>query len=686
MNDVDRWFARTASRQASPVSLYGCFLTGRLTDYFRYRLRFPFLIATVRFAVHVAEFFVVLSSLGGVAAFIVMVLRAGSLVVSGGWWGLLEIMRDRLRSFARSGQREASEDEIGRWLVLAGIIGAVVTVASGIALVFARPAGADAVSHLYAFLIIVELAIGFGVRVLHSGIYATRRVYKPVWSMFAPTVVQLAILGLGFAWYPSAAIIFAIIVSNALSIGITVHFSLEAYRLTGMRPRWNSTGRGIRVQLPDIPIGLGLKTTMSGLSLRIDALLVLALIGFYGSDTRTFDLTAGDPSWQHIDAFHFFYLILPLLRGSYESAGIFYFDFVRLRTEPALREVQWVFFRRLLWVAPVIALFFWALAAALGTFVLRDVPIGFLLALLPMFVLRSFIGIYQIRLFAEGRYRTHLGTLLLLAALLWLVWLNPNPAGDLVQITAAMIIQFIVLINVQHLRDRRYPSLPTLLDLRDFLGELAGEPGPITVAAVRIPLALNAKQRSMALGAIIDGLEGRGHASLRSGSTLLYFERCRDDSAPGGGFVDMQTTTGFIVGRGRVLGDRIDGHEGLVRLVGETWIDPPDSGIGADLSGRFRALFAEGIVFRIATQAGAKEMRALEPEFLAKALTTAAGCLQTGSDLTAAGDRLFTPVFHRGTLRRLLILPAGSDPADIREWRRVVAAWNAGPVVAVTHA
>lgn len=83
MNDVDRWFGRAASRRRSPVSLYTCFLTGRLLRYFRYRLRYPFLIAAVRFAVHVAEFFVVLASLGGLAAFIVMVLRAGSLLVAG---------------------------------------------------------------------------------------------------------------------------------------------------------------------------------------------------------------------------------------------------------------------------------------------------------------------------------------------------------------------------------------------------------------------------------------------------------------------------------------------------------------------------------------------------------------------------------------------------------------------------
>ena len=133
LNDVDRWFEQTARRSRTPVSLYPSLLTGRIGTYFAYRLRYPFLIATVRFAVHVAEFFILLSSLGGVAAFTVMVLRAGSLIVAGGWWGLLEVMRERLRRFAHAGQREASEYEIGRWLVLSVIVGLAVMAAGAAA-------------------------------------------------------------------------------------------------------------------------------------------------------------------------------------------------------------------------------------------------------------------------------------------------------------------------------------------------------------------------------------------------------------------------------------------------------------------------------------------------------------------------------------------------------------------------
>ena len=337
MNDVDRWFDRAARRTATPVSLYPSLLTGRIFSYLRYRLRYPLLIATIRFAVHVAEFFILLSSLGGVAAFTVMVLRAGSLLISGGWWGLLEILRERLRRFADTGDRDASSLEIGRWLVLAALLGALTVAAGALVLAVWNPSGAGTLARVYAFLIVVEFAIDLPVRVLHSGVYATRRVYKPAWSMLVPIVVQLVILGFGFYLYPSAAIVVAIVVSNALTIGITVHFTLEVYRLMGLRPRLRAPWWR---QLPSIPLRLGFETVLSGLSLRLDALLVLAMVGFYGTDARTFDLTAGLPSWARIDAFQFFYLILPLFRGTYESAGLFYFDLVRLRRTPALRELQ----------------------------------------------------------------------------------------------------------------------------------------------------------------------------------------------------------------------------------------------------------------------------------------------------------------------------------------------------------
>ncbi|MCE9515044.1 MAG: hypothetical protein K8R24_03725 [Mycobacterium sp.] len=680
MNDVDRWFEHAALTNTPPVTLYPSLLTGRIFGYLRYRLRYPLLIATVRFAVHVAEFFILLASLGGVAAYTVMMLRAGSLFVSGGWWGLLEILRERVRAFARAGQRDASENEIGRWLVLAVLLAVITTAAGAVVLLVRNQTDTDPVARIYAFLIIVEFAIDLPVRVLHSGIFATRRVYKPAWSMFLPTGVQLAILALGFYYYPTAAIIIAIIACNALAIGITVHYCLEVYRLMGLHPRWRPGDLRFWRHLPSIPLRLGVQTTLSGLSLRLDAILVLALVGFYGTNTRTFDLTAGLTSWQRIDAFQFFYLILPLFRGTYESAAIFYFDLVRMRTMPAIRDLQLVFFRALLWAAPAVSVFFWVLAAALGTLVLRDVPISFLLALIPMFVARSLIGVYQMRLFAEGRFRTHIATFALLAVLLWLVWRNPNPAGDLVQITAAMIVQLLVLINVQHLRDRRDPALPVLIPLRDWIRSLAGEPGPAVAGTVTIPESVTPKQKAAAVAAMRESLNGKGYFAYRSATKLLYYGRSADCAGGRQLHLEIQAKTGGAATRGGCMAAaEPDGRAALECI--RDWLPARDDATGApsDLDGlrdEFRRLFADGVVFDTETLEGCAAMRNLDPTLLATALPTAVASLEDGADTVLLSGRWLTPLYQGATLRLLFVLPADPDPSSLKTWRATVRAWQ----------
>ena len=690
MNDVDRWFQRMARAGRPPVTLYPSLLTGRVFSYLRYRLRYPLLIAAVRFAVHVAEFFILLSSLGGVAAYTVMMLRAGSLFVSGGWWGLLEIMRERVRTFARSGQRDASENEIGRWLVLAVLLAAITTAAGAVILLMGHQADTDPVARVYAFLIVIEFAIDLPVRVLHSGVYATRRVYKPAWSMFLPTVVQLAILGVGFYFYPTAAIIVAIIACNALSIWITVRYCLEVYRLMDLHPRWRPPDLRFWRHLPAIPLRLGLQTTFSGLSLRLDAILVLALVGFYGTNTRTFDLTAGLTSWQRIDAFQFFYLILPLFRGTYESAAIFYFDLVRLRTMPAIRPLQLMFFRKLLWTAPMVALFFWGLAAGLGMLVLHDVPLSFLLALIPMFVARSLIGVYQIRLFAEGLFRTHIATFALLAVLLWLVWLNPNPAGDLVQITAAMVVQLIVLINVQHLRDRRDPALPIMVPLRDWIRSLGEESGPASAGAVAIRESITPKQKSAAVAAIREVLGGNGYVAYGSATTLVYYERCSDGAGNPQTHLAIQAMTGGTACRGQSMATTApDGRGALETVLTRNWLSiRPEVSEGPynleALRARFRQIFTDGLVFDTETLAGATEMRTLDPAVLATALPTVAVGPDDGT--VASSGRLLTPLYCGATLRLLFVLPVDPDPVAFRNWLDTVRAWHVGPLRDVAHA
>ena len=101
-------------------------------------------------------------------------------------------------------------------------------------------------------------------------------------------------------------------------------------------------------------------------------------------------------------------------------------------------------------------------------------------------------------MFAEGQFRALIATIVFSAALFWLVWIDVNPASDLVQITAAMITLLIVHINLQHFQDRVTP-LPTLLSLGDWIRTLAAEPQPGTCRKDRYPGLDRSRQKSAAV-------------------------------------------------------------------------------------------------------------------------------------------------------------------------------------------
>ncbi|MFC7675715.1 hypothetical protein ACFQWH_21710 [Mycolicibacterium sp. GCM10028919] len=682
VNDIDRWFDRTRRRENRTVSLYACLLTGRMFAYFRYRLRYLLVVDGTNFAVHVAEFLVILTTLGGLAAYTVMILRVGSLLVSGAWWGLLEIMRERVRGLSESGDRDGIEREIGAWLVLSVFAAVGVTVAGAGTLTALLPQDGDAIGHVYALLIVVELAFRMPVRVLHSGMFATRRVYRPLWTLFAPTVVQLLVIGAGVMFYPTAAVVVAIIVSNALSIWITVTFAVRLYRLAGLWPDVRAPGRR-RLRLPSIPIRLGVETTLAGVGLRLDAVVVLAIAGIYGTSTRAFDLTAGLQTWREIDAFQFFYLALPLFRGAYEATSVFYFDFVRLRRLPALREYRVWFFHQLLWVTPVVTLYFWGLAAALGTWVLPGIPFSFLLALLPLFVVRSFIGTYQIRLFAEGRFNSLTATTVLTALLFGLVWMDANPASDLLELTAAMLVLLIVHMNLQHFHDR-VPSRPTQLPLGDWIRALAAEPGPVRAGTVNVPEWIPARQRSAAVRLMRGELRDTGCMAFHSPTSLVFYERASDGERAGQLHLAMQAVTGGAVNRGRHWSDpAADGPAALDRILESKWLRPVDTVPAppvnpALLQPEFLAIFPDGFVADLDTRAGARAMRDLDPDLLVALLPKAIRSLDDDALVIMVAGRWLSPIFDRNKVRMVFVLPPDPAPEHFQLWLRTLKTWRLG--------
>ncbi|MCD2158184.1 hypothetical protein LQL77_31350 [Rhodococcus cerastii] len=679
MNEIDGWFERSSRREFKATSLYVSFLTGRALAYFRYRLRMALTLDVARFVIHVAEFLIILASFGEAAATMVVVLRSGSMILNGAWWGVLEIMRERLRGLTRSVDEKKIEYEIGRWLALSIILaGGVILSGSMFCYLFFGGAGREIL--FYGFLIICELALFFPMQVLHSGIFATRRIYRPLWSLVAPVVVQLLTVSVGVIVFPGLAAVVALIAAMAVSIWTSMMYTLRAYRFAGIRPRLEMQLFAPRRVFSNIPIVQGMQTALAGVSLRLDAAIVLAITGIYGTDSRTFDLAAGYADWRNVDAVQFFYLTLPLLRGAYETTGIFYFDLVRLRRRPILRQIRIWFFRKLLWIMSATAVFFWLLAVGLGLIILSDIPFSFLLAIFPIFIIRSLIGTYQIRMFADGRFFPLILSSGLLIALLGLVWIDVNPASDLLQITAVMIVLLVLHINFQHFKERG-AVYPSVLALGDWIDRLSEEKLPVYVGRFRIPRWVSARQKVAAMDLLQSTFDGSGYLSFRAEETIIFYcrqnrEELGEQASAMQTYLALQSMSGGAINRGEVL--EISDGAALDALSDFDWIaDVSDLPARLEfLYKEFERTFPEGISFDLKTQNGYKEMREIQYSLLREFIPAATRGIHGNSAVMATSEGWMSSICYRGELRALFIFPRSVSSVAFSTWVRTVNAWQ----------
>ena len=203
-------------------------------------------------------------------------------------------------------------------------------------------------------------------------------------------------------------------------------------------------------------------------------------------------------------------------------------------------------------MTPVVTLYFWGLAVLLGLFVLPGIPFGFLLALLPLFIVRSFIGTYQIRLFAEGRFHALNLTIAFSGLLFLLVWIDINPASDLLELTAAMIVLLIVHINVQHLQDRRPPPA-TQLPLGDWIRALAAESEPVRAGTITVPEWIPQRQRAAAIDTMRKDIDRQRMSRVLLGDVPCLL-RARVGDRPGRQpDLEVQAVTGGAAEQGPVL-------------------------------------------------------------------------------------------------------------------------------------
>jgi hypothetical protein len=390
VDELTSWLSRQSARDQRVVYLEDALLSDRFLAYAFYRLRFFFIRYGAASAVHAVSFVLLYHILPLGQFYTIILVQAAAHMVSAFWWGCLELMRGEIRRLYRSGTVYRIPEEVGRWLSLSLQLSLLMTAATAGWIVWrvAFSASSFSAADLFVACIGLRVAADLGSRCYHSGVYAVRRIYRPVRAMLA---VQLAGFATTLAAWPflhAWSLSIGAMVATVITTGLMIRYTRRAYHFMGFAPSEHLDLRHVRVPLQRLRTE-GVAAGLSNVVMSLDSLLVIGL----------FDRGSRGPT----SLFVLFFLVAPTVRAGARWAQLFYFDLKKLEVR-LFNNLRERLDRYILRLAVVMGLVLWALACTISGLAYHRGINPLFWVIIPFFVARSLLAVVQVQAFAQGAY------------------------------------------------------------------------------------------------------------------------------------------------------------------------------------------------------------------------------------------------------------------------------------------
>jgi len=471
VNELRQWFEAQARRAERAVFLEEALLGNRFWDYAYYRLRFFFARYAVASVTHAVTVLLLYRFFDRTHFVIVLLAYAVASVVTNFWWGSLEALRTEVRSLYRRRAPHLIPKTIGRWLSLALQLAAVTALATTVWLgVDAARNGGVKPADLYVFAIGLRLSVQFFSRAYHAGIYAIRRIYRPLPAILGVEVLGIVVALLLAPFLGAWALPVGALIGVPIVAGLSIMYTRRAYRFLGISP-----SRFVEVARLQPPprrafrdfFGGGISYALIGL----DSLLVIVLF--------TTDRSGAGKT----GLFALLFLLSPTVRAGSEWAQLIYFDLKRLEIR-VFRNLRRRFEADILRLALVLGVIFACVAFLVGARIYRA-PLGDLaLALGPFFVAISLLAWAQIRAYSDRAYPALIATgSAYLAGFVAVGWTVPGETATVLALTGVALAGFVCL----ELRPdvRAEGDGATLLSPTEWIAELRLLEVPVRVSSAQ---------------------------------------------------------------------------------------------------------------------------------------------------------------------------------------------------------
>jgi hypothetical protein len=674
MHQLTKWFQKQAAKEQRAVFLEDTLFNEGFARYAYYRMRFFLARSLLAAGLHIVEvvFLSVIFAPRLVAA--ALLVRTATGFAIAWWWGALEVMREDVRRLRRNRKSYLIARGLSQWLGLSLLASALILAGFGgwlglDLLVARRPFD---VFHLYVLANGLRLACAVSIRTFHSGVYAVRRVYRPLWSLvavdllsFAGTLAFWPLLG---PWSLPTMLVAAFLLSSAF----TFYFTAPLYRFLGLFPG------SIRPSWPTVAFwktGIATRRLLLGGCVyaltKVDSLLLFAL--FYNLNGQ-----AGG-----YELFFLFYIIGPFIRASADWAQLYYFDLKRLELE-RFANFKRTFDRSLHTLAGIAAASCWILAAVCGTLFLQK-NLGILYLVLAVFLfVRSRLAFFQIRAFTENRW------LPLLAS--GLLTLSGGFACRAFAASGVLRVELFILCLLLALFFLRQSGAPVLLprgeaDLLvplDWLAGLKAVRDRVRVRSLELCVQVDDWMVEQFAGYLAKRIGKTGAVSLMGGKRILWWEQETTKGKLGDDWI-WQRGAGMIESL-RTTPYQNNGSEALVSAENEqlfgtvTRLQPgpsPATNHLDTIKESFREMFPDGVLFDPAAN-GAQGLQAISSTDRRELMH---GIVQYSRNFyRIAKSRKYevTALLRQGEVTLVFIVEKAVHKKRRRIWRCFISAVNLG--------
>ena len=511
MKKLNQWFHRQRKRSEAIITLEEILLGGNFLHYAWFRLRYFIFRTLVEVALRFVELKILLFLLPTSVAYVLIGIRILLVLGNGFWWGALEVFREKIRQLHRAGKLFKIPDVIGSWLSLSLLI----SLAGLIALLIIggnKLATQDSIKieTIYGLICFFRFLLEISLTTFHSGIYAIRRIYRPLyWIIIIELISSLGALAL-FPLIGIWSLPLAFLLSSLINFSVRFFYTKKVYHLYLYWPlklnfslkRWQRF----------LPLFQSNHFFTAGLAHAFMRYEVLLLILFFHH------LKKGEWSGNILTLI---FILTPLLVASREWAQLFYFDFKRL--EGGLYENFRKQFQKqvedfsLLW-----GLVVWLIILGFSQFILKIYSIEPFLWLAPFFLINSILAYEQVKAFSDKNYNLVIQSgFVFLVGTVFLWNFLPSPTAQFAYLGLATLG---ALRQVKKNTELSYQDSFHLLPILDWLRQLRNFSGPVKLGWLETSEEGKMWQLKTLAEKIQHHFNAKGRITLCLPDKILWFE------------------------------------------------------------------------------------------------------------------------------------------------------------------